>query len=526
MSNSRIGRLCRRFLILSLAIIPLAACSRNGETIATDGNDTNQSDHPGEVKLVGYLIGEAPKGMPAVLDAINAKLKKDINATIELNYIGWNNLTSKYPTMLSNGENIDFVFAADWNDYVTQAARGAFYPLSYEMLSKHMPRHMEKLPREAIEAAKVGGIPYMIPTASPDRKVMLALFRKDIMAESGMTEIRKFSDIEPYLATVKNDHPGMIPLNLDSQKDLPLPYMFLLNEKIAWPGAPFDSGDPLAQGIVADMEDASGVLKSAVDEPFLDVQKYAARKMKSWYDAGFINKNPFANDTPSKDNFCNGESGIAFGNSIDTVPIFSTCKEKGIDVYPFPLLTPSGKASQSSWLVNGVAIPANSKHPERTLEALDLIMEDPSYAYLAYYGIEGQNYVITGNGEIGLPAGVTSESNTYPPDASGFWFVNKALFSPMETWTREYVELQGKIDSYLVNMPYTGFTFNSQNYESEVASLKSISTQYAQPIYIGAVHDVDAAFDALTAKLNGAGIEKVKTEVQKQGSAYLKNKTK
>jgi putative aldouronate transport system substrate-binding protein len=187
------------------------------------------------------------------------------------------------------------------------------------------------------------------------------------------------------------------------------------------------------------------------------------------------------------------------------------------------MVYPSGKATKASWLNNGVAISASSKNPERAMEALDLLMEDPSYAYLAYYGIEGINYTITPDDKIGLPEGVTSESNTYPPDAAGFWFVNKDLFKPVANWTDPYKALQERVQPLLEPTPLLGFLFNSDQVKSEIANLKSVSTQYAQPIYIGAVDNVEAAFDTLVQHMKKAGIDKVKAEVQKQAADYLAN---
>lgn len=517
-------------LFIPVVVVACTESARDGghsaDAVSEPASTTlsDKPEHAKEVKLVGYLIGTAPKGMPEVLEALNAKLKRDINATIELNYIAWSDVASKYPFVLASGENIDFIFAADWNFYISEATKGAFYPLDINMLNKYMPKHMEKLPQDAINAAYVNGHPYMIPTSTPDQKVSLALFRKDVMQQAGLAEISKFSEIEPYLAAVHQLYPDMIPLNLDSQFDLSAPYALLLSEKMAWSGAPFDSGDPLAQGITADNEDPSGRMVSMVEEPVLSIQKFAAGVMKSWYDKGYVNKNPFSNQVRSKDNFCEGKSGIAFGNSNDTMSLIAACKEKGIDVYPFPLLYPSGKVAHTSLLNNGVAIAANSKNPERTLEALDLIMEDPEYVYLTYFGIEGRNYELTADGTIGLPDGVTAQTNTYPPDAAGFWFVNKDLFKPMEIWTDSYLALQNRIKGYLEQATYLNFSFNSDNVKSEVASLKNVSVQYAQPLYIGAVDDIDTAFDTLRSKLKAAGIDIVQAEVEKQGAAFLANK--
>ncbi|MHA7963945.1 ABC transporter substrate-binding protein [Paenibacillus sp. CAU 1782] len=515
-------------LIILITTVVLSSCAKeSGVQEPGSSHGTSGEAIPGfeqEVKLVGYLIGEAPKGMPEMLKELNSKLKEDINATLEINYIGWGDLASRYPLVLESGEQIDFIFAADWNFYVAEAVRGAFLPLNKEMLTRYMPRHMAKVPQEAWNASMVNGQLYMIPTSSPDRKVNVALFRKDVMKGAGLQGIGKFSEIEPYLAEVKENYPGMIPLNLDSQFDLSTPYQYLLNEKIAWPGAPLDSGEPLAQGIISDLADPSGELWSMVEEPMLGVQKYAAGVMKDWYNKGYINRNPFANKERSKDTFCEGKSGVAFGNSNDMLSTFALCEEMGVDVYPFPMLFPSGLTAEASWLNNGVAIGAHAKHPERAMAALDLIMQEPSYVYLTYFGVEGKHYVLTEDGEIGLPEGVTPENNAYPPDAAGFWFVNKDFFRPMTTWSDAYKTVREKIDGYLIPTTYQGFLFNSSNVKTEIANIKNVSTQYAQPIYFGAVDDVDKAFEVLAAKLKAAGIDRVKAEVVEQAEIFLTNK--
>ncbi len=500
---------------IAVFLLALSACSGGGED--------KSGSPPKEVKLVGYLLGDAPKGFPDVLDALNAKLNKDIHATLEINHIGWSDFVSKYPQVLASGEDVDFVFAADWSFYVSEATKGAFYPLDPAMLERFMPRHMAKLPKKALDATKVNGIPYLIPTSTPDRKVSVALLRKDILDEAGLPAPTRMSQLEPYFEIIKRHYPNMIPLNLDSRFDLPSPFMYLLNEKVAYPGAPFDSGDPNAEGVSADNEDPSGKIVTMVEEPYLNAQKYAARIVKDWYDKGYINKNPYANKTRSKNNFCEGKSGVAFGNSIDIAPVVTACNEKGIDVVILPQLSPSGHADRASPLNNGVAVAANSKHPERVLQALDLIMEDESYVNLVYFGIEGKHYVVTPDGKIGLPPGLKAADNAYTPDVSGFWFVNKDYFKPIATWTDAYIDHYNKVQDYLVDTTYLGFSFNNDNVKSQVANIKNVSSQYAEPIFIGAVKDVDAAFDTLISKLKAAGIDEVKAEVQKQAAEFLRD---
>ncbi|ULO09805.1 DUF3502 domain-containing protein [Paenibacillus sp. 19GGS1-52] len=522
-------------MILSLTLV-LSACSSsnnggNKENSSNAGKETSAaSAEPSaaadqkEVVLKGYLLGDAPKGMPEVLTQLNEKLKKDINATIELNYIGWGDVQSKYPLILASGEDVDFVFSADWNYYVQQATKGAFYELKMEDIQKYMPLKTAKLDPAAWDATKINGQMFMIPSSTPDRKVSVAVLRKDIMAEAGLTEVKRFSEIGPYLAAAKKNHPDMIGLNLDSQFDLPTPYQYLLRDKIGYQGAPIDSGNPMAQGVAYDFEDPTGKLYSMVEEPYLSAQKYAAGIMKDWYDKGYINKNPYSNKIRSKDNFVEGKSAVALGNTNDVASVMEAAAAKGIETYVVSALTADGKAPQSTWTNNGISIAANSKNPERVMQAIDLIMEDPSYVYLTYFGVEGTNYAITADDKIGLPEGITSETNTYPPDAAGFWFVNKDLFKPMSNWPQSYIDHQEKVKDYLTDFTYNGFTFNSDKVKTQISNLANASTQYANPIYIGVIKDVDKAFDELAKNLNSAGLDKVKAEVQAQADVYLASK--
>ncbi|WP_419872446.1 ABC transporter substrate-binding protein [Candidatus Pristimantibacillus sp. PTI5] len=506
----------------------LSACSNNsGSNAPSASNNAGESsdaaiDNSKEVKLSMYLLGEAPKGMPEVLAELNKKLKEDINATLDLNYIGWGEVQSKYPLVLASGEDVDIIFAADWNFYVQEAMKGAYYELNEELLKKYMPLHMAKLDPLALKAAEINGITYMVPTATPDRKASVALIRRDLREKYGIAEISKLSELGPYLEAIKKNEPDMIPLNLDSQFDLPTPFLYLTNEKLAYT-QPLDSGNPMAQGIAYDYEDTSGKVFTTVEEPFLSAGKFAANIMKEWYDKGYVNKNPYANKTRSKDNFCEGLSGVAFGNSLDVASVTEQCAEKGIEVDILTALSPQGHAPQNTWLNNGLAVAANSDNPERALQAMDLIMQDPEYVYLTSFGIEGENYVITEDDKIGLPDGVTQENNTFPADSSGFWFVNKDLFKPMANWPQSYVDHRSSVGDKLKPLLYAGFTFNSENVKAQIANIANVSTQYGSPLFIGAVKNVDEAYNQLTEKLKAAGIEKVKADVEKQTQEYLKS---
>lgn len=519
-------------MTLMTSALVLSACSggNNGnkpsETGNASGTPSNAVENGGidnskEVKLKMYLLGDAPKGMPDVITEINKKMKEDINATLDLNYIGWGEVQSKYPLVLASGEDVDIIFTADWNFYVQEAMKGAFHELDADLLNKYMPKHMAKLDPAGLKAAEINGIPYMVPTSTPDRKASVALIRRDLREKYNIPEIKKFSELGPYLEAIKKNETDMIPLNLDSQFDLPSPFLYLTNEKIAYT-QPLDSGNPMAQGIGYDFEDASGKLFTTVEEPFITAGKFAANTMKEWYDKGYVNKNPYANKTRSKDNFCEGKSGVAFGNTLDVAAVTENCAAKGIEVDILTTVSPQGHVPQNTWLNNGLAVAASSENPERALQAMDLLMQDPAYVYLTSFGIEGKNYVITADDKIGLPEGVTPENNTFPADASGFWFVNKDLLKPMANWPQSYVDHRNSVGEKMIPQLYGGFTFNSENVKAQIANIANVSTQYGSPLFVGAVKNVDEAYVELANKLKAAGIDKVKAELEKQTQEYLK----
>jgi len=476
--------------------------------------------HAEEVKLTGYLLGAPPAGMPDVVAALNQKLQPELGVTVEIDHIGWSELNSKYPLVLAAGEGIDWIYSADWCQYSPQAARGAFKELTLEMIQKYMPRHYAATPKQAWNQVKVNGKMFMIPTSTPDRKVPVMLVRADLVKKYGLKPVTKVSELEPYLAAVKKNDPAMIPMNLDNGYDLAQPFGALVNE-ISPPNTPIQiSNNASGSPFYAQYEDPKRAVNSVVEEPYATAFKKAASIMKGWYDKGYVNKNPFANTVLSRDSFAQGKSAVAFANSQNVQETLAKAAQAGFDVAIVPMLSRTGTYPADPFTNNGVAVAASSKNVEKTLQLLDLIMEEPAYDYLVYFGLEGKNWQATADGKVGLPPGVTPEKNTYPPDAAGFWFTNKDIFKPLSTWSADYVALRGKVKGMLFNSTFTGYAFAADPVKTEVANLTAVWAQYANPLYVGAVPSVDAAFQTLSKQLKAARLDKVHAEIKKQVAAF------
>jgi putative aldouronate transport system substrate-binding protein len=473
-----------------------------------------------ETKLVGYLLGSPPAGLPAVLAALNGKLKGDLGVSVEIDHIAWSELSSKYPLVLAAGEGVDWIYTADWCQYAQQSARGAFKELTLEQIRRYMPRHFAATPAQAWDQARINGKIYMIPTSTPDRKVPVMLLRGDLRRRYGLPPVRKVSELGPYLAAVKRGEPGMIPMNLDSGYDVAQPFGAILNELVPAYTPVQISDNASGSPFVGEYEDPRRPVHSILEEPYASAFRTAAGVMKGWYDRGYLNKNPFANAVLSRDSFAQGKSAVAFGNSQNIQEALARAARAGFEVEILPLLSRTGTYPADAYTNNGVAVAGSSRNLEKTLQLLDLLMEDPAYDDLVYFGVEGANWQATADGHIGLPPGVTPEGNTYPPDAAGFWFTNKDLFRPLSSWSPAYVALRARVRGMLYASSFTGYTFAPDRVKTEVANLAQGWMQYAYPLYVGAVPSVERSYANLARKLRAAQIDKVQAEIRSQVAAF------
>lgn len=489
----------------------------DGQGLSWDTIDTSE-----EVNLVMYLLGEAPSGMSAVMEEFNKKMKAEINATLEIRYLSWGDYTSKYPLILAAGDDVDIIYTAGWCFYTQEAGKGAYREVTQEDLSIYMPRHYEALDPTAYDQLNVDGKMYMICTSTPDKKVGCLIYRKDLCDKYEIEYPTRISEIDEYLKVVKENEPDMYPISMNAAMDIGMPFGALVNES---GGMYIDilGSTVTGSGIYYDLEpEVTSISPLYENAELLASWKASAYKMKEWYDAGYLNKDIFSNEVSSRDSFEEGLSAIGFGNTIDMQSAIASSTAKGWEVGVIPLVSANRHSEGNSFLNNGVAIAATSEHPERAMMALDLLMEDVEYDLLAYFGIEGVNYVINEEGKIDNPEGITADMNTYPPDAAGLWFVNKNYHPPMAYWTDEFVAIQESMNDMLLYRKITAFTPKIDNIQTEVANCSNVIQQYAQPIYVGMIDDVDAAIETLIEKLKAAGVERIQEELSAQVDVFMK----
>ena len=90
------------------------------------------------------VLGDKPTNgrLEAMLEKLNARLTEQANATLDLFYVEWADWQTQYNIQLLSGDdNIDLITTAtDWLFAWENAEKGAFLPLSEEMLQEHAPK--------------------------------------------------------------------------------------------------------------------------------------------------------------------------------------------------------------------------------------------------------------------------------------------------------------------------------------------------------------------------------------------------
>ncbi len=514
-------------LVLTLALLislSMVACSQNNaipsastqSSGSANAATTASTPEPklDRVNLVGYVLGEAPADGPAVMAEISKKLEADINATVQLNYIPFADISTKLPLVLATPQDWDFIYASI--DYGSNASKGAYREITMADVEKNMPLTFQETSKSAWADTLVKGKTYMIPQSFKELAVAAIFYREDLRKKYNVPEIKSSADWEAYLTAVKENEPGMVPFDGNTGDINGFLQVFMES----WP---FNilTIDYLT---VYNPDDSTFKITGLLDDDFIKTYKKAAETMKKFHDAGLIPANAFAQKTSSIDLALAGKTAV-WGNSFENYPQYcSDMKAKGWELGVFPILTPNGTGLQRPATGNGFAFSPVSKNYERAMMAVDKITQEQSYNMLASFGIEGKNYVIK-DGKLALGPDIDPANNPYPMYGAGLWSTNRDKWPPLENYTQDYIDLKKQLQAHAVSYLLTNMNVNTDSIKTEIANCTNVVKQYELPINLGMVKDVDAAIKELQEKLKAAGALKVVDEVKRQADEYVKAHT-
>ncbi len=506
-------KILKRMISVGLTTVIFGTLMMGCGSKANVGGANSDPSKLDPVTLKMYLIGDKPKDFDEVYGKVNEIMKEKINATLDISFLPWSDMTTKYQLLFQSGENFDIIFtASSWGYYSQVATKNGFYEITDDMLKEYAPNIYENEPKDAWEQAKINDKIYMIPSDQVEYGTRVFGARGDLMKKYGIEKIENYDDLEAYMDAVSKDtESGIKVIANGGGQNLQYPYMM---EKYAFGGI---AGVP-TPSIGFDVNDQSGNIFAYVDRP--EYLEYA-KKMKEFADKGYWSSDSISSKATRDEDFMAGKTATMVWN-IGSVADRAQRMNKTHPEWDVQVADQTTGINRmiNTYTNNGIAINSISKNPERALMAIDLLRYDKDIYDLTWYGIEGKHYKAEGNdkytsldGSDGFPT-----ANVCPWG----WYSQKLGRSPADE-PPIVGEIKDKWEKeYTVTNPLAAFSFDDSNVKNEMAAVGNVITQYGVPIDLGMCSDVEVAVKEYKEKLNEAGFDKIYAECEKQVAEYMK----
>lgn len=473
--------------LLSLTLV-LSACGGSKES--ADGGGAKEGDKP--VELIWYTIGTPQKDVDKVMTEVSKYTKEKINATIKMKMIDWGDYSQKMQVNVASGEPMDIIFTSSGGfDYVQNARKGAFYKLD-DLLDKYGQDLKKTIDPAFLSGSKVDGHNYGIPANKELPQQEVWRFNKNLLDKYKLdtTNIRSLDSLEPLLKTIKEKETGVTAFAMDKNYVPYVPYDYIIQN--------------LPMAVKLDTTDYKIV--NILETPEM---KEALTTMHKYYKAGYVS--PEAATTGSTSDLMT--SGNWFLDRAQTQPL---ADNQWSASYGYPVVsTPASDAIITNTSVQGsiMAISANSEHPEKAMEFLNLLNTDQKLRNMVDSGLEGTHYKKVDDKHIeNLPESKNYDMPSYSLGNNMLLYLNPN--DPDNKWDEfKKFNAAGK------NSPILSFNFDGTKVSSELAAVQNVKEQFWAALMTGTL-DPETNLPKAIEKFNQAGLDKVIAEAQKQLDAW------
>ncbi|MDR1540605.1 MAG: ABC transporter substrate-binding protein [Clostridiales bacterium] len=481
---AKLKRASTAILCLLAALALLAGCG-NGAAPAGSGAASDESGLKA-VTIKFQTIGDMQSDMPRIVQAVNDYLKSIGRPySVELAIEGWGTYNDVVNLMLNTGEKFDVVFTANWAaSYLTNAPNGVFADLG-PYLEKN-PEIEQILTADFMNASRIGGINYALPTNKEKARQIGWLLRKDFVDQMGLdlSTVKSNEDLEPWFIKAKEEfnvwvYPSFVPSN----------YMY----------------DRIEEPIIGmETEDGSNTVL-AVD--LTDRFKDAVRLYNKWFKLGLINPD-LNRESQVQTEFA---SGKYLGATYQLKPgkAAEEAASIGYDLVQVELNEPEIASSETTGAM--LAIPAASENKNEAFDFIKLLYTDEKILNLFVWGEDGKDYNTVSPGIIELI-----------PDSGWAWGQGWTMGNQFNNYltTAEDPEKWKKFEEFNEAgrpVPSLGFIPDTTDTEMQTAikAMKAVRENYTD-LFFGYVDDIDGSFAKLESDYKAAGMDGLLAAYQKQ----------
>ncbi|RSM63917.1 hypothetical protein DMB66_21505 [Actinoplanes sp. ATCC 53533] len=495
----------------ALAVLTLGLGALTGCT------DDEESGKPTKVTML--VLGNKPSNgrLEAMLKVLNPRLTEQANATLDLHYIEWADWQTQYNVQLLSGDtSIDLITAGtDWLFTWENAQKGAFLPLSEDMLKRSAPKTWAQVDKSGdwdltkLDDGKIQFIPEDNYTQWTNHGFF---YRGDWAKAAGIPDgtVTKFEQFTQYFAWVKKNKPKAYPWDIAKSNESALTgYLqghsdwFTLQEVSTGSSYPFQI-------------DNSGATPKVTSWYYnSDEFVAAAQEAKQWNDLGVWREDALNYDGDTKEQFYAGLSGVDQHHTqtfVTQIVDNMTKKQPGSDPKLFSFGQENGNIYRDIKTHGAMAVSANSEHPDKALAVYDLIRNDKTDYYLLNYGIEGTDYVLTPDGKIDRPAGWDASKDALD---SNFWGGRMDEFEPDKvTDAPNKAALYKSLDGVAKVYPFSTLRVKKDQIDPTLTAVAGVLSEYIPQLQYGKTADPAATIAEMRQKLKDAGFEDAVKSIQ------------
>jgi len=474
-------------------------------------------DAPTEITML--TLGNKPTNgrLEAMLEKLNERLLKQANAKLDLFYIEWADWQTQYNVQLLSGDdNVDLIATAtDWLFGWENAEKGAFLPLSEEMLKTHAPKTWAQVDAKGHwDLTKFDGKIYFIPEDNYTQYTNHGFFyRGDWAREAGFAngEISKLEDFTTYFDWIKKNKPEVYPWDASASagKDAILAAyvqshtdLQTLQQVTAGNFFPFQTSAKEPYKVTSYLMEGDELLA-------------AAQLTKKWNEIGVWREDALNYDGDTREEFYAGRSGADQHHTqtyVTQIVNNMNTKQPGSDPKFFWWGKENGNFFKDIFTHGAMAVSANSKNPEKALEVYDLIRNDKENYMLFNFGIEGTDYVLTADGKLGYPEGYDSSTDGL---GTNFWWGRMDEFEPPKTSDApNKAEVIAALDAQAKDYPYSTLIVSKSAIDPTLAAIGGVLSEYLPQLEYGKFEDPAAAIAEMREKLKAVGWDEAVASVQ------------
>ncbi|WP_313468997.1 ABC transporter substrate-binding protein [Carnobacterium sp.] len=456
--------------------------------------DTEAKSEDGITKITWYMAGDESKDHQMVMDEANDYLREKIKAEIDIKMIGFGDYEKKMQIIMSSGEPYDIAFVTN---YVSNANKGAYLDLT-DYLDTTLKGAADGLADGYIKGASIDGKLMAFPINGAIASAEYWVMPEDFVNEYDLDieNVQKVQDLEPVLKKFHEQEPAITPFAINGGYRLKVNFDQILGSAL-----PF--GIPL--------EGETDKIVNVYESPEMIKN---LETMHDYYKAGYIMKDaatavddPFALKKDNKNWLVRQQtSGYDGTSGIEALTGFPVVSKR---------LTDKGIKTTSSATVALQAVSANSKHPEKAMEVINLVNTDEKFANILANGIESVHYEDNEDGSI------TFLDRKADYTMGGWEFTDFNLQKIPELLTPEQEEERATFIDESIESPALGFAVDTKPIRTELASIQSVMDQYLPSLHTGTVEPKEK-LKAMNEKLEKAGLQKAIDEIQKQYTDWQK----